>query len=381
MPARSRARPPIRAAPQRTRDAPLRPVLAAALALALALVALAPPATAHSAAEPLSIEVKVLQDEGSDEFYWYDGYDLWYLLVREAYLVEEGREGLMFRFELYGGFGPGPDAGPEGAERMVVDVGLSAGPDDRSRWWRFSTTDDAEWEGNATIHQVNVTEDQLPWTGVTARLQAFVSYAELGAGPGSEVGAFWMRSWADDDLRDVAPGGVPVPGTNGAAVAPSESGRPNETLALQGPVGYVDLAVELDGWNVTVTAANPFEDQGQHVVVRTVPTPGWDVSARGDGRLVASLDGGQQAVFELTARPAPDATEPLPLEIVTDVGGRERLYLGVDGGADLTVGPDASALSVDPPAPAAGEATPGPGLWAAVAALAAALLLARRRRR
>lgn len=354
-------------------------VVVALLMGTLALAALPAPARAHTPAEPLPIEVKVLQDEGEDAFYWYDGYDLWYLLVREAYLPDQGREGLVFRFQLYGGFAPGSTA-----DRMSIDVGLTAGPEERSRSWRVSTPDDAAWGGNMTILDANVTEDELPWTGVTATLLTFVSYAEIGAGPGQQVKDLWMRSWADDDLRDVAPGGLPVPFTNGTVVVPDvppvhESTRPVETLDLAGPVGYVSTAVDADGWDLDITIQNAFEEQGQHVVVAPVPTRGWEVEH--EGRLVANLDGGQAARFALTARPTADAAAPLPIEVVTDVGGRERFFVGVQGGTDLVLGKDPAALAMEPPVPAPAETTPGPAGWTvAAAAVAAALLLARRRR-
>lgn len=50
----------------------------------------------------------MLSDEasGADAFYYADGYDLYNGYVREAYHASSGESGIIWRFDLYGGFGP-----------------------------------------------------------------------------------------------------------------------------------------------------------------------------------------------------------------------------------------------------------------------------------
>lgn len=349
------------------------------LAVLAGLLAASLPAQAHSIGEPLPVEQHVLQDEGRDEFYWYDGYDLWTLFVREAYRMETGESGLVFRFTLYGGFSPS-----NVSDQLHIDLGMDA--DGTAHEFRLSTPNDFTWEGDLPILRKNVTRNEAPWTGVTTEMEVFVPHDELGVASGDAVSGFRMASYADQDIRDRAPGGFYVPNSQGMAEVPSRNDQVGETayldsrrlvenLTLQGPVGYLDTTTAVDGWNLTLTVSNPFEDQGQHAVIRPRAAEGWQV--RTDGRLVAVLEGGASATFAMEARPTGNASAPLPVEIVTDIGGREVLHVGAANGT-LQVARDAEALPVEPAASGA-TATPGPAAWMAVAAAAVALVLIRRR--
>lgn len=339
------------------------------LAVGLVAVASLPSVAAHSVEQPLPVETHLLQDEGRDEFYWYDGYDLWTLFVREAHVIGNGSSGLVFRFTLYGGFGP-----VNASDALHVDIRLET--PDGPRTLRLTTQDDETWTGDALILDKNVTEGEPPWTGVTTELQAFVTYDRLDVSPGDTLSGFRMASFADDDIRDVAPGGIFVPNSQGMLRIPSDnssvgeaaymaSQRVADEMTLTGPVGYLDRSVRVDGWNLTIDVANPFQEQGQHVIVQSRPTPGWEASVQ--GRAAKVLEPGGNATFEMTARPTPEASEPLGIVLRTDVGGREVLYLGAEEGRIVPAeGPDAT---VDAPEPAPAS-TPGPGLVVALLAVA-----------
>lgn len=345
-----------------------RPLASLAL-LGLTLMLLAPTSLAHTAADPLDIEIHTLQDEGEDAFYWYDGYDLYELFVREAHWGPEAQDGLMFRFTLYGGFTPQPVA-----EELHIDIGLTTPAGEEVL--RMTTTDDEVWTGDLQIAALNVTEDAPPFTGVTSKIQAFVPYEAINATPGQSISKVWMASYADDDLRDISPGPFFVPNSQGMApVQPGESQRLVDEIPLAGPTGYFNWSASPGPGQLTVTFENPLSKTGQHVGIQTTPTEGWQVHAAGPTAL--SLDPGDSGEVTLNVTATPNATAPLPLHLESDLGGFETVYLGVNGTV-LQTGLEPASVDVAPDQPT--NDSPGLGLVGLLAALAGALMVARRRR-
>lgn len=328
-----------------------------------------PSVAGHAAPEPLSNEVHVIEDDARDEFYWYDGYDLHHLHVREAHWETLDQTGLVFRFTLYGGFAPG-----EVSEALHIDISAS-GPDGEQTA-RFTTTDDANWTSEqGTVLFSDVTEDDPPYTGVTARMQVLVPYATFGADVGDVVDNVTMRSYADDDLRDIAPGGIFLPMSGGAAEVPQESSqRLVDALELAGPSGYVDIELSADRADATVEVANAL-DNGQHVALEPVETPGWNVTVGGFDQ--ASLEVDESVAFKLNATADPTTTEPLPVHVVTDLGGFRTVYLGVNG-TQLESGLEPASVDVTPEQPA--NESPGVAPLALVAGLIGLAAAGRRRR-
>lgn len=330
----------------------------------------APTVAGHAAPEPLANEVHVLEDDARDEFYWYDGYDLHHLHVREAYWESLNTTGLVFRFTLYGGFAP---AGL--ADALHIDISAT-GPDGEGTA-RFSTPDDTNWTSeHGAVLVSDVTQDDPPWTGVTARLQVLVPYSVFGAEVGDEISDVTMRSYAGEDLRDIAPGGIFVPMTSGTGEVPQpESQRLVDALELAGPSGYVDVELSTDGTNATLDVTNAL-DNGQHVSVEPAPTPGWNTSFAGPSQ--GSLEANDSTVFELDATPAPDATRPLPVHVVTDLGGHHVFYLGVNG-TQIESGLTPASVDVAPEQPA--NESPGLAPILLLAGLATLAVATRHRRR
>jgi hypothetical protein len=334
---------------------------------------LAPAVSAHAAPEPLANSEHLLADEAEDAFYFYDGYDVYNLFARQAYLETADEMGVVFRFTLYGGHAPRGQA-----DAMNIDIGATT--EDGEQTLRIGTEDDETWEGDMTIFAKNVTstEPPSPWsTGVTARMQVFASYDQLGVGEGGSIENVWMAARADEDLRDRAPGGIYVPNSGGEAEVPLESeGRLVDSLTMDGPHGYVDVTTETDGDVVTVNVENVLEN-GQHIYLRPQATPGWNVSAIGESQ--TSLKSSSTTSFQVKATPTTEASEPLELRVVTDLGGLETVYVGANGtSSDATLEPasEASGADVDVAEPAPNE-SPGLGL-AAVALVLAGLAVARR---
>lgn len=336
------------------------------LVAVLAIASLAPAAGAHAAPNPLDNAVHVLEDEPEDAFYWYDGYDLFNLFAREAHLEAANETGVVFRFTLYGGFAPAGTADE-------LSIGLSAtsaqGPANLS----IATADDHNWTGDMRIVAANVTEEDPPWTGVTARMQAFASYEQLGVAPGGSLEDVSMVSRAGGETRDLAPGGVYLPHSQGQAEVPTESQRLVDGLDLHGPSGYVDTSAQVANGTLTVEVENALAN-GQHVRLGVAEAPGWNATVDGSGQ--TSLPANETATFRVLAEPTPSALEPLAVEVTTDLGGHQTLFVGVNGTA-METATNPNAVEVDPAQP---EPNESPG-WTAAAALAALVGLARARGR
>lgn len=343
------------------------PALGAGAVALLVLLALAPAAQSHAAPDPLENEVHLLADEGEDAFYWYDGYDLYNLFVREAHWQPTGEDGLIFRYTLYGGFSEAP-----AANELHTDITVS-GPDGPTTL-RMTTENDRNWTGQLTLVNLNVTEDSLPYTGVTAKIQAFVPYSALNVSVGDVISQATMASLADDDLRDIAPGGIFLPMSGGMAEVPAESLRVTDEVPLVGPTTYFDATTAVQGSTLTVTIENAFEASGQHVGVVPGDVPGW--TAESLTPMAASIDGGESVTMELNLSAAPETTAPLPIEVHSDLGGREVLYIGING-TELMVADQAETLTVN----AVQEPQESPGLGVVLASLSTlgAALVARRR--
>ena len=118
---------------------------------------------------------------------------------------------------------------------------------------------------------------------------------------------------------------------------------------------------------------NAFAETGQHFELVPAATSGWSVDF--DGPRAVSLDGGATGDVVLDVTVDPTATAPLPIAIVSDVGGREWRFIGVDG-QTFVVGNDA-ATPVAPMEPS--DDSPGPGAILLIALAGSALLIRRRR--
>jgi len=334
----------------------------------LAVLAVSAGALAHSAPEPLENEVHVLEDDGRDELYYYDGYDLHHLHVREAVDPVTDEHGLIFRFTLYGGFAPTEDSD-------ALHIDLEAEGADGAETVRWTTEDDRNWTASAgRVVVADVTPvDDPKYPGVTAAMQTFVPYETFGVGPGDTIGSISMYSLADDDLRDASPGGIYVPNSGGQAEVPSpDSTRHTDEIELAGPHGYIDVEAQANGSTVQVAVDNQLAN-GQHVTVEPVDTAGWEAGEASQ----ASLDANGTETFALEAEASPNATEPLPVRVATDLGGEELVHLGVDG-EELVPASTQDEAPVEPAA-AEPEETPAPSALLVGVALLGAAGVARRR--
>jgi hypothetical protein len=346
------------------------PGLLAVLGLTAALLAATIPADAHGVFEASELELHVLSDEGSDVIESYGGYDVQELFVGFAHDptvgAGEAGDGFYVRLELYGLVENGPPA--PGAWTVTVTIGSPAGPIVRT----LTTTDGVTLESDfdALLYEVDTAERS------THVQRAFLSYASVGLAPGQSIGPFMVESRVGDDLRDVAPGGIPVPGTDGAASYPDPTqidgrGELLQAVTLEPPAIYVQVtATPVGPGNFTLAVQSALTAGGQHILVTPRDEAGWTYSLLGQTN--AEVDANGTFVFTLVAT-LPGGASPLRIDILTDVGG--RFPLALDGNGTLTLADGTEVHS--PPAP--GKESP-PLPWTALAALALALLALRNRR-
>jgi hypothetical protein len=332
----------------------------------VATVSLVSTAAAHSAPDPLDVETQLLQDEEQDAFFLVDGYDLANLYVREAHWTSLDQDGLVFRFTLYGGQSPVPST----ADNATLDIEIHAEGVDPPI--RLTTDDDANWRTQAEIVALNVTPSSIG--GVTARMQAFVPYEHLNLSPNGTLATVSMDSYADGKLVDEAPGGYYLPQAGDTAEVPpdpAESHRLVDAYELNGTGAYVDVSTTVANGTLALEAENT-AGGGQHVEVTPQPTPGWNVRLQGPSAV--SLAEANTTTFHLDANASSAANRTLPVEVVTDLGGREVVHLGLQDG-DLTRTRRPETVSVEPQATQ--NDSPGVGAVATViVGLASTLALA-----
>lgn len=348
----------------------MRALAAAAALAALTVLVAFPPAGAHGEYEASELEVHLLSDEGSDVIESYGGYDIQDLFIGFAHDPAVGAgaagDGFYLRAEIYGL--PENAAQPPDQEWTVTFfIGTPGGEVVRS----LSSSDGATFTSDfdSLLYEVDVPERS------THVQRAFLSFASAGVAPGQPLGPFRVESTAGGDLRDVAPGGIPVPGTGGLAEYPDPTQIDGEgelvtSLPAKGPDGYVAMAAVADApGDYTVTVASLLKEGGQHVIVTPRTADGWELTLGGETNKAVDANG--TATFTLHAVAAPGAA-PLELDVTTDIGGRSTLLLQPDGTLVL---PDGTQVA--PVVQPAAE-SPAPAVALLAGLLAAAAILRRR---
>lgn len=348
-----------------------KPGTLAFLGLAAVLLSPVPAVEAHGVFEAAELEIHVLNDEGSDTIEAYGGYDVQDLFVGFAHDATVGAgdagDGVYLRLELYGLVENSPPS-PGQAWTVAVTIGTPAEPIVRT----LSTSDGVTLASDfdSLLYEVDAAERS------THVQRAFLSYASLGLAPGQAIGPFKVESRVGDDLRDVAPGGIPIPGTNGAASYPDPTqidgrGELAASVVLESPAIYVQVeATPVAPGTFAIAVKSALAAGGQHILVVPRTDDGWTYALQGQTNAAVDANGTVSFTIEATL---PGGTSPLHLDVLTDVGGRYALELHGNGTLVL-----ADGTSVHAP-PAAAKESPLPPS-AAVAALALAFLAMRTRR-
>ncbi len=339
------------------------------LVVLCAAATLLPAASGHGAIEASELEILLLTDEGTDSIEPYGGFDINAVFIGFAHDptvgVGSAGDGLYLRAELYGLPENSAPAG-QGTWTVTFTVATPAGPIQRT----LSTADGTEFTSDFDSLLIEVDTDER----AVHALRGFIAFASISVVPGDAVGVTRVESRKDGDLRDVAPGGIPVPGTNGLAEYPDPMAIPGKgivvaSVAAEAPVRYLKPAtLTADDDHYTVTVASALKDGGQHIEIKPRVRDGWTFDLRGPSSI--SVQAGQNATFEFIAAAQPDAGD-LELDLLTDVGGRVPVILTPRG--LLTAG----ETEVQNERPATAPA-PAAGLLLAVGALALASLARRR---
>lgn len=314
-------------------------------ALPLLLLVAVFPAVAHNTYEAAELEIHLINDEGSDIIEAYGGYDIQDIFAGFSYDMATDADGVYLRAELYGA--RSESAVPQDGVEWSLTFHLEAGGQAFERTLR--TTDGQTFTSDFDALQVEVEERD------THVQRAFLRYGGPLV-PGGNLTIVRVESRADGDLRDVAPGGIPVPGTNGAREYPEPratgaKGLIQGTVALRNPDHYVRIAAEAEpagAFRVTVTSA--LKAGEQHIIVRTGETWGHRI----EGNLSAAVAANGSLTFRIIP-PATAANETLRIDVITDVGGHSPVSLTPSGALVGPAGLLAQAIVPEPvesPSPA-----------------------------
>lgn len=157
-------------------------------------------------------------------------------------------------------------------------------------------------------------------------------------------------------------------------------GRIVEAVPLTGPGKFLKIAVvPLGNGTFEFNVTNPLKEQGQHVMLQPTSTAAWTVTP---SEWNANLEAGKSATLRAEIKPSAAGgamVDPIPFDLVTDIGGRQTYYAYVDAG-QVTVVDDMNAASAGPFGAADKEAG-APPLSLLVIALAVGLVLHRSRAR
>lgn len=340
------------------------------VALAI-LLAAAVPTDAHAVFEASELEIHVLNDEGSDAIEAYGGYDVQDLFIGFAHDATVGSgpagDGFYVRLELYGLMENSPPV-PGQVWTVTVTMGTPAGPLERT----ISTSDGVTLTSDfqSLLYEIETAERS------THVQRAFISYASANLAPGQAIGPFTVESRVGDDLRDIAPGGIPVPGTNGAVTYPDPlqidgRGELVSSVILESPTVYVQVtATPVAPGNFTIDVQSALTGGEQHILVVPRAVEGWTYTLHGPTNAAVPANGTLSFTLEATL---PGGAGPLELEVMTDVGGRYPIILDANGTLTLANGASVHA----PMAPAKESPVPA---FAALAALALALALRTKRK-
>lgn len=334
----------------------MRPVAPVVLLLAvLALMAGMPAAQGHGLVNAGELETLIVQDEASDAMTGFDlGFDLVQLYVGEAHVPGLG-DGLYVHTVLYGGAGERPALdGP-------LSVGFEFGFGERTVE-RTLYLQDGAFQGDFDHIDAEAGD------GEAEVQRAFLVYPD-GVGPGTALTSLRATSYVGQEARDVAPGGILLPGAQ-AEVVMGESAQVVESYTLRGPAGYlaqVEVIAMADApGEFLVTAWSGLKQGSQHIVLAAEPRDGWTAAIEGGGEAKP----GESESFTVRLTPGQGA---YAFDLYTDVGGHAT-FTAEQAADGLRVATDGSAAVQ--PAPAAKE-SPAP-LWLALGGLALAALLGRK---
>lgn len=336
----------------------------------LLLASLAPASTAHGDLTTNELETLAIRDfEGQEDSFVWEGFEIWDVYVGEGYSQALDSDGVYFKVNFAGDGTARPTESQVWTLTFTFNVGEEA------------FTREIVHDGAAVTTTFEEFESQIA-DGNVFQVRAWVPVPDWA---GQSVTDIVIVSAVDGDPRDTAPGGIHVPGT-GTEVpveAPSTvifpplgEGRIVEAVPLTGPGKFLNVSIANVGEGVfEFTVTNPLKEQGQHAMFHVGSSEGWSVKPADWN---SNLEAGKSATLRLEAAPSANGSvvEPLRVDLLTDIGGRQSYFAYVDAGS-ITLTPDAAAAKAGTFGEAQQEA---PALSLAPLVLALAVALAFRSR-
>lgn len=327
----------------------------------LALVALAPLVSAHGPVNAKEVEVLAVVDELSDHSYYTGGYDLGDIYLGQAYAPGIG-DGFYAHTILYGTW----DAALPG-DTFEVTFRFTLG--DGTVLERTMTTADGdtfESDFDQLAMEAGADQDEI--------VRAFIAFGDA-VGPGDSITGIVVESLVKGDLRDRAPGGVFVPGSQGMAEVPleafGESAQVVTAFELTGPTQYFTVKPTTSEGGFTLSVSSRLRGGDQHVMVELPDaSSGWGLQGPETLSAEVKANGTISFPFTLTQLGSQDGT----IRLTSDIGGRVDYTLTQqDGMVDLQPdSPPSEAAMVHLSSPT--QEAPGLGLFAALGAVAFALM-------
>lgn len=290
--------------------------------VAVVLIAVVPSACAHGALEARELEIEILADESTELVSATGGFDITQVFLGEAHDAKVGAgpagDGVYFRATLAGRPGADGDArvlfvfeGPAGAVERAITVSGQTIASDFDALAALLTDDGLEIE------------------------RAFVAYASAGLAPGDRLAGFRVVTTSGSRTVDVAPGGLYA----GPLEAPAgESRVVAEEIQLAGVGRYLDVGARIEGEDVVLAVTSLLRNGSQHL---ELALEGADVVVEGP----ASVSVGPAGTAEFRIR----ANGRAPVDVTSDVGGRDRVVIDDDGGLRVLADDGATVLAAADP--------------------------------
>ncbi|HJQ92904.1 MAG TPA: hypothetical protein VJ874_01310 [Candidatus Thermoplasmatota archaeon] len=331
------------------------------LALAGFVLVLIPSAGAHGPVNAKEVEVLAVVDELSDHSYYTGGYDLGEVYLGEAFVPAIG-DGFYVHTVLFGTWGAAlPGDTYEVAFRFTLADGTTI---ER----RASTADGDTFESDfdELVMEAGTDEDEV--------VRGFIAFDDT-VGPGDSIKGIVVESLVKGDVRDRAPGGVFVPGSQGMAEVPveafGESAQVITSYDLTGPTQYFTVQPSTSEGGFTLSVSTLLRGGDQHIMVELPDaSTGWGLQGAEILSAEVKANGTVRFPIEVTQLGTSNAT----LRITSDIGGRVDYILSRhEGMIDLRPdAPPSQAAMVDLSQPV--QETPGMGFAALVATIALAAL-------
>lgn len=291
------------------------------LILAALALLVAPNVSAHGALQLNEFDAYAISDfEGQEDSFPWEGFEIWDIYVGDGFNMATQSHGVYFK----GNFAGDGTLRPTGSAVWTLDFSFDVGAE--------------SYERRVTHDGVEVTTDFEQFESQLADGNVFQIHAwvPISSWEGESVSNLVVLSSVDGSPRDIAPGGIfdPVTGQEIPVAAPATpvfpalgEGRLLETVPLTGAAKFLDVTVAKDGNIFAFNVNNTLAAQGQHFLVRTPAESNWTVGGK---PAAESIEGGAGFAFNLDLSHGEGMIEPLQIDLITDIGGRQSWYAYAD---------------------------------------------------